>query len=339
MFVELRFRQPETWIKDIKLKQRIISALIAIPLFLAIILFAPQPIYLAFWHLCIIACSYEFFKIRGLSKINSLITAAVVGSIAPVVCYLWKYAHLSENMKITIFFIISCLSILIPIIWVFIIPKMFKKYNKNQDYKGNNVILFLLWFLIITYFYIFAFLSTFDAGFNPRGLQFRIILLLTLVTIWANDAGAYFVGKAIGKRKFSPIISPNKTWEGFWGGMVVALIVSIIVNVLFFWTFEHDYAGALIYALLTAPLISIFATIGDLFQSMLKRMAGVKDSGNIMPGHGGVFDRIDSWLAVGSLSAVLYLFFMLLALIVIPDCCDFSSNLMKFPAIIRVAYM
>lgn len=327
------------------MKQRIISALIAIPLFLAIILFAPQSVYLAFWHLCIIACSYEFFKIRGLSKINSLITAAVVGSIAPVVCYLWVYLPFSEDIKIMTFFLTVCLSIFIPIIWIIIIPFLFKKYNKNQEYKSNNALLFPLWFFIISYFYIFV--STFTLfSFIKDPFILRLGLLFTLIIIWANDAGAYFVGKAIGKRKFSPIISPNKTWEGFLGGMVVAIVVSMVVQVILVISFKThlngyhlNYGDTLLNVVFTATLISIFATIGDLFQSMLKRMAGVKDSGNIMPGHGGVFDRIDSWLAVGSLSAVLYLFFMLLALIVIPDCCDFSSNLMKFPAIIRVAYM
>ncbi|MBQ9683555.1 MAG: phosphatidate cytidylyltransferase [Neisseriaceae bacterium] len=300
------------------MKQRIISALIAIPLFLAIILFAPQPIYLAFWHLCIIACSYEFFKIRGLSKINSLISSVIVGSITPVISYLWFYTHFLAIIKDFIILLILCLAVFVLIIWVIIIPLLFKKYNKNQEYKCNNNLLFLLWFSIISYFYMFV-------------LQFhssthRYSLLSVLFIIWANDAGAYFVGKAIGRHKFSPIISPNKTWEGFFGGIVVAFIALMVLNIPVLhtlWlergiTYTSSYAYGmelysyrdsiglhLLHTLFNVLLISVFATVGDLFQSMLKRMAGVKDSGNIMPGHGGVFDRIDSWLAVGSVQVAI----------------------------------
>ena len=296
MFIELRFRLPETWIKDIKLKHRIISALIAIPLFLAIILFAPQPVYLAFWHLCIIACSYEFFKIRGLSKINSLITAAVVGSIAPVMFYLYLNRFFHETYLLLF---CSVMAYFVLYIWLIAVPILFRKYAKNQQFKSNNVYIFIIWLFIISYFYLFT--SSFSGEENymlGRNINAnpRLLLLSVLITIWANDAGAYFVGKAIGKHKFSPIISPNKTWEGFFGGIVIATIAMVIM-----------YFHYPIVALCIAPFIAIFATIGDLFQSMLKRMAGVKDSGNIMPGHGGVFDRIDSWLAVGSIAPALLL--------------------------------
>ena len=235
------FRQPETWIKDIKLKQRIISALIAIPLFLAIILFAPQPVYLAFWHLCIIACSYEFFKIRGLSKINSLISSVIIGSVAPIFFYILFSTEIDSPTGRLIDFIAShtffIMSIIALLSWCIIIPIFFKKYNKNQQFKINNILLFCMWFFIISTFFAFTALFGEDLYDTINSIA-RYMLLSILVIIWANDAGAYFVGKAIGKRKFSPIISPNKTWEGFWGGMVVALIVSIVVNVLFFWTFD-----------------------------------------------------------------------------------------------------
>ncbi|MBO7381731.1 MAG: phosphatidate cytidylyltransferase, partial [Neisseriaceae bacterium] len=161
-----------------------------------------------------------------------------------------------------------------------------------------NILLFSMWFCIISCFFLFtASLSEYN---EPKFGNLRLYLLSILITIWANDAGAYFVGKAIGKHKFSPIISPNKTWEGFFGGMVIA---AIILSLMYF------DIGVAIYAL----IIAIFATIGDLFQSMLKRMAGVKDSGNIMPGHGGVFDRIDSWLSVGSMIFVVFVFALFFA--------------------------
>lgn len=302
MFVELRFRQPETGIKDIKLKQRIISALIAIPLFLAIILFAPQPVYLAFWHVCIIACSYEFFKIRGLSKINSLILSVVmVGIISAFFIFVIAPPlpdTLTPDDKFLlnlVRYIITAISAFLMISWCIIIPIFFKKYNKNQEFRINNILLFFMWFCIISCF--FAFTQMW--GQDPKFGNMRYALLSILVTIWANDAGAYFIGKKFGEHKFSPIISPNKTWEGFWGGIFIATITLLTICLSVRWL----GAGGFLVAFIFAPIIAIFATIGDLFQSMLKRMAGVKDSGNIMPGHGGVFDRIDSWLAVGSMIA------------------------------------
>ncbi|MFT7587852.1 MAG: phosphatidate cytidylyltransferase [Limisphaerales bacterium] len=122
-------------------------------------------------------------------------------------------------------------------------------------------------------------------GFRPQ-LVMGIIFL-----IWASDVGAYFVGSRFGKTKLAPSISPNKSWEGFAGGMGLALIVGLVVSNFFT---DHSLAEWLVYAVLCV----VFGTIGDLLESRLKRSVGAKDSGTILPGHGGFMDRFDSLFIV-----------------------------------------
>lgn len=118
------------------------------------------------------------------------------------------------------------------------------------------------------------------------------MLLLMLVVIWGADVGAYFSGKNFGKRKLAPIVSPNKTWEGAIGGLVLAVILGVTVSLLLNLRFE--WAQLIIFVVLMVAL----SVIGDLFESMLKRRAEIKDSSNILPGHGGLLDRLDSTLSV-----------------------------------------
>lgn len=120
-------------------------------------------------------------------------------------------------------------------------------------------------------------------------------LLILLVGIWANDTGAYIVGSKFGRRKLFPKLSPKKSWEGFFGGMLFSVLAVAIVYALQHkgLSLKQDW-----FVLVIGVLISVFATWGDLFESMLKRNAGVKDSGAIIPGHGGILDRIDSILFV-----------------------------------------
>jgi phosphatidate cytidylyltransferase len=110
--------------------------------------------------------------------------------------------------------------------------------------------------------------------------------------MWATDSGAYFIGKAIGKRKLWPEISPNKTVEGSIGGVVCALVVAIL-----FVLFSNIHATIVSLMAITVVL-SVFGQIGDLVESALKRHFNVKDSGTILPGHGGILDRFDSLLFV-----------------------------------------
>jgi phosphatidate cytidylyltransferase len=111
-------------------------------------------------------------------------------------------------------------------------------------------------------------------------------VLLVLITIWLADSGAYFFGKQFGKRKLAPSISPGKTWEGFMGALFVVSLFSIALA---YFGFINSYSSILFF-----HLILLLSVEGDLFESYIKRMAKVKDSGDLIPGHGGVLDRIDS---------------------------------------------
>jgi phosphatidate cytidylyltransferase len=126
----------------------------------------------------------------------------------------------------------------------------------------------------------------------------RIFALLFLV--WASDIGAYAAGKSFGKHKLAPSISPGKTWEGWAGGFILTLIVG--------WALGYLLPDMpLVHRLVAASVVAVFAPLGDLAESMLKRSVGVKDSGSMMPGHGGLLDRFDAFLLVLPVLALLQL--------------------------------
>ncbi len=117
-------------------------------------------------------------------------------------------------------------------------------------------------------------------------------LMYVFLLVWCADSGAYFVGRKFGKRKLAPNVSPNKSIEGLIGGLVTSGVVAAIVG-----QYLQLSGGALAWFLALSAVTVAASVLGDLFESMLKRRAGIKDSGNILPGHGGVLDRIDSLLS------------------------------------------
>ena len=128
---------------------------------------------------------------------------------------------------------------------------------------------------------------------QPLGIG---LTLWTLALVWATDIGAYFAGRAIGGPKLAPAISPNKTWAGLGGGILAAAIIGALLTIAFGLPVKLAYLGG---------LMAILAQIGDLYESWLKRRAGVKDSGHLLPGHGGVLDRLDGLVPVAAVVAVL----------------------------------
>ncbi|KJV65600.1 MULTISPECIES: phosphatidate cytidylyltransferase [Ehrlichia] len=127
-------------------------------------------------------------------------------------------------------------------------------------------------------------------------LNGEIILIWLISVVWGTDMAAYFVGKNIGEKKIIPMISPNKTWAGLFGGVAAGAFVSVIVSIIFgiFFVFHAFIAGI---------LIAVVAQIGDITESCIKRLCKVKDSGTLIPGHGGILDRMDSFIFTAPLVA------------------------------------
>ncbi|MET0308550.1 MAG: phosphatidate cytidylyltransferase [Sphingomonas sp.] len=130
---------------------------------------------------------------------------------------------------------------------------------------------------------------------HPDGF---LVTLWTMAVVWACDTGAYFAGRAIGGPKLAPAISPNKTWAGFVGGVVAALLFTLAL------VYLNPGLMAGSSMVLLSPWLAMLAQGGDLFESYLKRVAGVKDSGNLLPGHGGLLDRLDGLVPVAPVAAI-----------------------------------
>lgn len=134
------------------------------------------------------------------------------------------------------------------------------------------------------------------------------LLILLLMIAWVSDTGAYFVGTFLGKHKMAPVISPKKSWEGFFGGWIISVLCAYGLFALRFHV-DNSYGEGLFYTMyLYLPVVFVLAplsVVGDLLASLIKRKCGIKDFGNIMPGHGGVMDRFDSVLFIAPLLYVL----------------------------------
>ena len=167
--------------------------------------------------------------------------------------------------------------------------------------KEKSISNFEKWLYLIGYIILpFIIITKITIGkddYNPK------IIIGIFILIWTNDTFAYLVGKSIGKNKLFERISPKKTIEGFVGGFIFSIIAGIIIA-----KYLLNTSNLTIW-IGTAILVSIFATLGDLIQSRFKRIAGVKDSGKIMPGHGGILDRLDSMIFV---APFVFLFYQIL---------------------------
>jgi phosphatidate cytidylyltransferase len=191
------------------------------------------------------------------------------------------------------------LLLLAVIFWLFIAPFILA--------KGMNLAL-----LKVRPFYVVLGLIVLPATWfalvflRELGLVF---LLSTMALVWVADIGAYFVGKAFGKRKLAAQISPGKSIEGAIGGLVLCYAYAIAC--IFFLPFESTLFGAWairfgwIPMLFMVTVLTIFSIFGDLFESQLKRLAGVKDSSHLLPGHGGVLDRVDALIPTMPIAALL----------------------------------
>ena len=174
----------------------------------------------------------------------------------------------------------------------------------DNEVKSNifSKYTYLIGYIILPFVFITK-LPFGEKGYNPK------IIISIFILIWTNDTFAYIVGKSMGKRKLFERVSPKKTIEGFIGGVLFAVVASYIISRYYFDPKEYYFKKSVAIWMTIALIVGVFGTIGDLIESKFKRAAGVKDSGAIMPGHGGILDRLDSVIFV---APIIFLFYQIL---------------------------
>ena len=203
---------------------------------------------------------------------NELLKRAFFGAIYVVI--MWSGTAYSERTFQILFLVLGLWSI----------------YEMWKLRKGKPKLIALL-MVIIPFFTIQLFGMT-DSNYPEMPFNPSLVLLMYILT-WTFDSFAYLIGRKLGKTKILPLISPKKSWEGFFGGYLFCILASSLLY--FFFEDNFNHISTLSYVLITL-ILPFSATTGDFIESYYKRKAGVKDSGKIMPGHGGILDRMDAFL-------------------------------------------
>ncbi len=253
------------------MKQRIITGLVGGIGFLFVVYLGKIP-YAILIELLAVFGYYEFLKMNN----TKLYAAESILGLLTVISIILNKA-LAIVLQVDDF----TFTILLTSVIFYLILIVLKKNRITFDQIG--------YFIVGIIYIAFGFSYMLETRFLEHGLAFT---LLILAATWASDSGAYFTGKYFGKNKLWPEISPNKTIEGSIGGVIFAIIIALIMNYFF------NYFDDQLYLIGLGLLISIVGQIGDLVESALKRTKQVKDSGTLLPGHGGVLDRFDSLLFV-----------------------------------------
>lgn len=282
------------------LKQRIITALILAPAAISAIFYLPIN-YFAMMLMAIIAIgAWEWARFMGLVSTTQRLIYVVVTSA--LIFAVWYMLPVDRTWLVSSGVQSEISSILwLGVLWWVLAALLMLLYPKSSRFWANNKFLIAIfgWLTLIPTWLAFMLLRLNSYALDEyQGAQ---LLMYLFMLVWSADIGAYFAGKALGKNKLMPNVSPGKTIEGFVGGIIFAAILTIVVGSSLQWTMEQ-YVTALFVTL----LITTVSVLGDLTESMFKRQAGVKDSGRILPGHGGVLDRIDSLTATAPVFTLCY---------------------------------
>ncbi|GHB63359.1 phosphatidate cytidylyltransferase [Psychrosphaera saromensis] len=273
------------------LKQRITTAIVLGVILLAILFYVPMEVF-TWLALAIFGYgAYEWSKLAEIkSKVNQLVYSAGLMGVGGAIYLLYLDSSLwtltgSLTEKNYNLMFIACIWWAISSVLVLIYPRGKRVWQHNCIVKSSFGYFTLIpaWLALVT-------LREWDHAINFNAGAWLALFVFGIV--WAADVGAYFSGKRFGARKLMPNVSPGKTIEGFIGGIVAVVILTLVV----LWNQNVSFENWPVM-IICCVVIGVISAFGDLSESMLKRDAGIKDSGNIFPGHGGLLDRIDSLTA------------------------------------------
>ena len=272
--------------------KRSISGAIYVILLIASILFSTDSFFILFGVFLLIA-TVEFCNLVQIHKIIPFLVAGLTYALFYKITFATNGIFYNLRFNKTFDLIV-----LFTTLFVFIKCIHFLFDNKIVKIDSFSKYVYLIGYIILP-FIIITKIPFGKAGYNPK------ILISIFILIWTNDTFAYIVGKSIGKTKLFERISPKKTIEGFAGGVLFAVLGSYIISKYYI----HIAEGKTFIWIIIALIVGVFGTVGDLIESKFKRIAGVKDSGKIMPGHGGILDRLDSVIFV---APIVFLFYQIL---------------------------
>ena len=270
------------------LKQRIITALVLVAI-LAVVLTVAAPAGFPLFALVMVGVViYEWLLLLAFSRV----TAIVIAVVATLALIAIDASGLSVPIAVASWWAAS-------LAWVALAGGLFAtgRFPPSDRWRLPHTALALLlpaacWFALVAAY--------------RNGL---VELVSILAIVWAADIAAYFAGRAFGKRKLAPSISPGKTWAGAIGGAIAALVVALVCVAVaalsgsYFAQIGRHWSVPVVLGV--ALLLAVFSVVGDLFESQLKRQRGVKDSSHLLPGHGGVFDRVDALLPIVPIALLL----------------------------------
>lgn len=259
------------------LKQRIITAALLIPIVVGLLFYLSHPVFSVLSGLIVLMAFMEWMSLMQIRSIGGRLFYLFI-----MLTLMASLGFVPGNQVVPVAFGLF----LLAMVWWLIATVLVLMYPRGAAFWAHNK-------LITGVMGVMLFLPCWAAMNFLRSAPYgAFILLYVLVLIWGADTTAYFVGKFWGKTKLAPAVSPGKTWEGVFGALAYTAILSLIVSLL-----AQPSFIIILLAMCSSLTTVIFSIFGDLFESAMKRQVGCKDSGNLLPGHGGMYDRIDSLTA------------------------------------------
>ncbi|TDD77436.1 phosphatidate cytidylyltransferase [Flavobacterium caseinilyticum] len=287
--------------------KRGLSGAVYIILLLSCILYSTESFFILFGIFLTIAV-YEFCNLIQIHKIFPIFFAITFYTVVTLISH---YNKLTTDLLSQIFktdleipINIKQLDVVLLVIALVVSVKciVFLFYDNIQKISTSSKYLYLIGYIILP----FLFITKISFGINDYNPK---IIIGLFILIWTNDTFAYIVGKSVGRTKLFEKISPKKTVEGFLGGILFAVLAGYLISKYYIRASPEFSERSIIIWTSIAVIVGIAGTIGDLIESKFKRIAGVKDSGSIMPGHGGILDRLDSVIFV---APIIFLFYQIL---------------------------